>query len=171
MKLKAAPVFFGLCLIFFPVWVWADAVVSLGEASGGAGAEVIVSVKLLSNPENVAAMNFTVQFDAEKLDFVSAAAAEMLTRAGKEIKANPPGKGCLKIVIYGMNTNVIPNGTIAEITFAVKSDVKKDSVLLDLHSLVAYSGDCRPVDSREIDASVKCSGGESGKKCPWWKFW
>ena len=162
MKIRALSVVFGLWFTLMPQLVWADATISLGNVSGDAGTNVVVPITLTSNPQNIVAINFTINFDSDKLEYISTARTDILTTAGKELEAHSPQSGQLRVVIYGINQNMISDGVIGNITFSIKSDASVGDITLDLDNLASCTGDANSVTSTAVDAAVTCASGGSG---------
>ena len=166
MKIKSLFVFIGFCIVFIPGLALADATVTLGDVSGEAGTNVLVSVTLSSNPQNVSSMNFTINFDSARLEYVSAAGTAILTSAPpngaeKQFEVNSPQNGQIKAVIYGINQNIIPDGVIGNITFKIRDNAATGDIALDLTDLVTCTEDADLVASTAVDAAVTCSSGGS----------
>ncbi|MDY7031956.1 MAG: cohesin domain-containing protein [Thermodesulfobacteriota bacterium] len=159
--MKWKPMFVIVCCLctLIPRLVLADATVSLENVSGETGTDVVVPVTLSSNTQDVAAMNFTVTYDPNALEYASMVGTDVLVDAEKEIRLNTPIAGQLNVVIYGINQNAISDGVIAYITLTIRNSAGEQSVALDLDGLVACSGDAQSIDSTAVDASVTCSLG------------
>lgn len=167
MKIKSLYVFIGFLIVFMPGLALADATVALGDVSGDAGENVLVSLTLSSTPQNVSSMNFTIYFDSAVLEYISAAGTAMLTDAfpggaEKQFEVNSPQNGEVKALIHGMNQNIIGDGVIGNITFMIRNNAPAGDIALDLTDLVACAGDADPVVSTAVDAAVTCSSGGSG---------
>ncbi|MDY6881529.1 MAG: CFI-box-CTERM domain-containing protein [Thermodesulfobacteriota bacterium] len=166
MKSKLLCVWVGLMIALVPTSALADATLSLGDVSGEAGTQVTVSVTLSSNPQNVSSMNFIVEFDPALLEYLSAQGTALVTDvppggAEKQFEVFSPQDGEVRVVIYGMNQNIIPDGVVANIRFRIMDNAPAGDISLDLGDLVTCTGGAVLVLSTSVDACVTCSGGGS----------
>ena len=158
MKFRALLLILIFCFALIPGLVLADATVSLDNVSGDPGTDVVVPVSLSSSPQDVAAMNFTINFDSSKLEYVSVVGTSILTNAEKELESNSPSAGQVIFVIYGINQHTIADGIIANITFTINNDAGSGEIVLDMDDLVACSGEAELINSTAVDANIYPSG-------------
>lgn len=112
--------FIGMLFIAPYSTAWANASLNIRDASGFPASTTVVGVNFSSTSDAVA-VNFRVNFDASKLQFVSAEAGTAAQAADKEVEGEQPSSGVASVVVFGLNNNAIPNGRLVNMVFIVKS--------------------------------------------------
>ena len=122
-----------VCMILlvscFPFACFAEggASVSVGNASGKAGEEVTVNVNLADNP-GLVAMTLDVNYDADKLELVSANDAGILKGFSSPSAADSNGSYRLNWEDGLATANNTGSGTVATLTFRLKENCDTASV-------------------------------------------
>ena len=109
--------------------------VGTGYAQVGQAAEVPVS--LAANGTQPASMVLSVAYDAAKLTFLSADAGDAATAAGKQVSPGTPANGKVKLVLMGLNENVMADGVVLKLHFTVAAGNTGDNITIGLESASA----------------------------------
>ena len=136
--------------------------ISAGEASATLGAAEDISVSLDISPgsgENVAALQVDIDFDAESLIFRSAEIGEALEKASKEVAFSNVGSGKARIVVYGMNQNLIDKGEIATLIFRLTDKPIAGRSTLTLNNDVVCDEWAALVPSTTTDGAIMITSG------------
>ncbi len=98
------------------------ATVTVGSQAAVRGATIVVPVNLTSSVgENPAGLQFDLTYNTSVLTFVSYADGPVSTAAGKFGSSSNPSAGVRRVVIFGLNPNVIGNGVVCNLTFTVQT--------------------------------------------------
>ncbi len=110
-----------LVLALLGCTAWGQSIqVDLGSASASAGAVVQVPVFLISSGgAQPAGIQLDLSFNASILTFNSASAGPAASAAGKSAVSHSSTPGALRVIVFGMNQNVMADGTIAWIEFKI----------------------------------------------------
>ena len=97
------------------------AVISAGSGSGNPGdANISVPVSLNSQDgAQVAGLNFDLSFDDSRLNVSNVTSGSAASGAGKIMSWSQPSSSTLRVIIFGLNQDAIPNGTVANVIFNV----------------------------------------------------
>lgn len=118
------------------------ATLSVGTAQGNPGDVVSAGVDLNGDGlEN--GMNFDINFDANKLDVQSVSIGAAAQSAQKTLNYSQPQSGVVRIIIFGLNRNVIPDGRVAELEFSIKATAEAGDAVLSLTNVVVSSPDAQ----------------------------
>lgn len=97
------------------------ATLALGTAAGTPGGPQ-VTLPLVYTPgagDLVASMQFDVSFNTTNLTITALLAGPAATSAGKSLVVNQVSPGTYRIIVAGLNQNVISGGTVAQLTFYI----------------------------------------------------
>jgi len=96
---------------------------NLGSASGAPGTDVTIPITLdyEGKTPDISSISVDIGFDPNALDYVSIEIGPVSEEAEKEAMANLVSSNLLRVAILGYNQNVIQSGTLANITFHIKS--------------------------------------------------
>lgn len=117
-----------------------------GSAAGSGDTNIVLPVVLTSGAgENIVGLNFEITHSANlTLDQVTS--GREADESAKSVSSNSPSAGTLRVVIYGIDNNVISDGTIANISFNVSTAGGSDErVTLEFVEVVAADGDAQQV--------------------------
>ena len=116
---------------------------SLSSGSVAAGGSISLNLSAASSGTLPSALQWTVNYPASAIAGMSVAASSTATAAGKSVTCS--GNVC---VLYGMNSQSIPNGTEAVLTFRLASSAS-GNLAIQLGSGFAASpiGDALPVST------------------------
>jgi len=97
------------------------ATLTIGSSSGSPGNKNIsVPISLTSAPgEQVCSFNFDLNFDAAKLSFKEVMLGSVAEGAGKSLSFSQPCSNTIRVVVVGLNQNVINDGTVLTFTFDI----------------------------------------------------
>lgn len=97
------------------------ATLSVGSTSVSPGDKNIsIPVDLTSlSGEKVCGFNFDLNFDTSILSFKEVTLGSVATDAGKSLSFNQPSSNTIRVVVIGLNQNVIGDGTVLNFTFDV----------------------------------------------------
>ncbi len=107
----------------------------LGETT-----EITVSINAIpESGENIAALQFDLDYDKNQLIFDRVTTGEATQQAGKEVAYNQVGStfNSIRVIVYGMNKNTINQGTVANIIFKLSPAAAAGRVELPIHEAVA----------------------------------
>ena len=97
------------------------ATLTISSASGSPGTKNIsVPINLTSAPgEQVCGFNFDLNYDSAKLSFKEVKLGSVAEGAGKSLSFSKPSSNTVRVVVVGLNQNVIGDGTVLTFTFDV----------------------------------------------------
>ena len=116
---------------------------NLGSASGAPGTDVTIPITLDYEGEtpDISSISVEIGFDPNALDYVSIEIGPVSEEAEKEAMANLVSSNLLRVAILGYNQNVIQSGTVANITFHIKSGASGQITLYNTPSASDPNGD------------------------------
>jgi len=97
------------------------ATLSIGTASGSAiDKNISIPVELISAPgEQVSGFNFDLNYDSAKLSFKEVTLGSVAVDARKSLSFSQPSSNIVRVVVIGLNQNVIGDGTVLNFTFDI----------------------------------------------------
>jgi hypothetical protein len=97
------------------------AVISAGSGLGDPGdANISVPVRLNSQDgAQVAGLNFDLSFDDSRLNVSNVTIGSEASGAGKVMSWSRPSSNTVRVIIFGLNQDTIPNGPVANVIFNV----------------------------------------------------
>jgi len=97
------------------------ATLTIGSASSSPGTKnIAIPINLTSVPgEKVCSFNFDLNFDASKLSFKEVTLGSAATQVGKSLSFSQPSSNTIRVVVVGLNQNVIRNGEVLTFTFNI----------------------------------------------------
>ena len=96
------------------------ATLTIGSASGLPGKSISILINLTSAPnEKVCGFNFDLSYDAAKLSFKEVKLGSVAVDAGKSLSYSQPKPSTIRVVVVGLNQNVIGDGTVLTFTFDI----------------------------------------------------
>jgi len=107
---------------------------SLASGSGAPGATISLDLTLTSNQPAVAGLQWTFTYWATDVAAIDVAAGPAAVSAGKSVTCRG-GAGGVNCLLWGVNTNIIPNGVVARVkvtlaaTSAAVSSIRVSDVL------------------------------------------
>jgi hypothetical protein len=112
--------------------------------SGAAG--VTVPVNLAPAPgENVSAVQFDLLYDETAFPVFDAEPGETAQAAGKSVLTSTPAKGCLRIIVTGLNQTVIAEGTLVWVVLDVAEGIPELAYALTVENAVLAAPDSTSV--------------------------
>jgi hypothetical protein len=97
------------------------AVISAGSGSGNPG-DTNISVQVRLNSQDgarVAGLNFDLSYDVSRLNVSNVTIGSAASPAGKTMSWSRPSSDTVRVIIFGLNQDTIPNGTVANVIFNV----------------------------------------------------
>jgi PKD repeat protein len=137
--------------------------ISVSNASGLPGETVTVQVSLSGSGGGICALATDIAFDTGRLSFAGAAAGAAASAAGKQVVAEEVQPGTLRLGVYGMNQTPIPDGVVAELTFAIGSLAAGSVPLTPACSAANCAGG--PVQPSCFPGSVTVGGSQCTLTC------
>jgi len=133
-------------LLGLPIAAFTQSItLSIGSSSGTAGGTVSLPISLSSSGgAQTAGLQWTFTFSSD-ITGVTVVAAPLATSAAKSVSCS--GNNCL---IFGLNSNVMADGTVATATFQIASNPSTATIPVQLTSVVA---------STALGASISATGG------------
>lgn len=100
--------------------------------------EVMVPVLLdRSGSEAVSGLQFDVRFPADKLKYVGTEPGEAALSADKQLSAEAMQAGHVRVLIAGLNLNIIGSGVVARLRFTLDDNTIPDTYALVLQGVLA----------------------------------
>lgn len=139
-----------------------QAVLSVASGSGLPGATgVSIPVSLTSQGgAHVAGLNFDLNFDASRVEVptgtcngIAVALGSAAASADKSISCSHPSSSSVRVIIFGLNTNVISDGPVAVVTFDVLAGAAPGTFALTLSNWAASDPDGQGVPVTTSDGS------------------
>lgn len=98
---------------------------TLGRTRGQTGGEVTVPLTYRQSSGPAAAgMATDIRFDPKGLTQPRCAAGAALSSGQKSVKCAEPQPGLLRVAIYGLNLDPVPDGEVATVTFRVSPQAR-----------------------------------------------
>ena len=137
-----------------------SSLIDVGSAAGSAGTNVQVPVYLESTGgAQPAGLQVDVAFDASVLTFVQSSTGSAATAAGKSATSNTLPSGNLRILVAGLNQNVIANGVVALLEFQVSAAAPIATTALVASNVVSSNPQAQTIDSSGGTGLVIIDGG------------
>jgi len=134
------------------------ATLTIGSASGSPGNKNIsIPVELTSAPgEKVCGFNFDLCFDTSKLSFKEVALGSVAVGAGKSLSFNQPSSNIIRVVVIGLNQNLIGDGTVLTFSFDIldNAPVGKSALTITKASISDPNGKALPVNIEGVELSI-----------------
>ena len=108
------------------------ATLRLESGSGEPGDTVVLSIHLDSTEAAICGLNFDLGFDTGKLDFKTVELGAQAKKAGKSLSSSQPSNDVVRVLVIGLNQNIIESGGVVKVTFALRSDSPKGSTGITL---------------------------------------
>ncbi len=121
------------CTLIFTSYLEA-ATLRVGSNSGSPGDKNIsIPINLNSSPgEEVSAFNFGLKFDTSRLSFKEVTLGSVAEDSGKSLSHSKPGSNTIRLVVIGLNQNVIGDGTVLTCTFDIIDNAPSGKVKLTI---------------------------------------
>jgi hypothetical protein len=117
--------------------ILAQVTLKVAPGSAVAGGADSLNISLTSGPGGApVAVQWTLNYSNSDLTGISLQAGPAATSTGKSLSC-APSAGSVRCIIWGMNTNIIPNGAIATANFIVSRQAAASSALQITESLAA----------------------------------
>lgn len=127
--------FSGHGLIFEKAGAANDPELTVGSISAAPGANIEIPIMFSVGITGVRTMNFNISLPTN-IVYVSIAAGSAATAAGKNVQANVVGTS-LRVLVFGINREVIGSGTLAIVTLKVASAAAPGAYQLAPSGIVA----------------------------------
>jgi len=151
-------VFLAVAAVFVTAGPLLAAQVSMPVTQARAGETVESSVQYRAQGAEVAALNFDLAFDDSVLTItptVGSAAAD----AGKGLEYTVLPSGNLRVLIFGVNENVIGDGSLIDLTIEVSADSSPGPHVIEFVDATFASPDAEAVPVRVRSGRVIRVGG------------
>ena len=134
------------------------ATLSIGSSSGSPGTKNIsIPINLSSaSGEKVCGFNFDLNYDSTKLSFKEVTLGSVAVGAGKSLSFSQPNQGTIRVVVVGLNQNVINEGTVLTFAFDVLKNALAGKAELNITkpSLSDPNGKALPVNIKDGELEV-----------------
>jgi hypothetical protein len=115
---------------------------------------VTVPVSVNATQASPAGVQFDVQFDASKLQFVSVNIGTAGSNASKTVTTNVlGGNQGVRVLIFGVNENTIANGTVANVVFNTIGN-SGDQVAVSLANVTSSDATAKVVSTTQSGGTV-----------------
>src|SRR5467141_3991567 len=127
----------GLCAILIgPAWGQSVAL-SVGSGSGAPGGTVSIGISLANlGGAQPAGLQWSLSYSSADISSVTVAADSAATSAGKSVSCSS-SSGSTTCVVFGLNTTVIGNGSVATASFQISASSLATSIPIQIGGVVA----------------------------------
>jgi hypothetical protein len=112
---------------------------TLGSASGQPGAAVSVPLSYSTSTAQASALIWTFAYSPADITNVSVATGQASSAAQKSVACSAIASGRYKCIVYGLNRNLIGNGTVATATFTLAANTVAASTTIGVENSGASS--------------------------------
>jgi len=134
------------------------ATLTIGSSSGSPGEKsVSIPINLTSAPgEKVCGFNFDLNLDATKLSFKEVTLGSVAADAGKSLSFSQPSSNTVRVIVVGLNQNVISDGIVLTFSFDILSSAPKGETELAISkaSISDPNGKSLAVKTSEVELLV-----------------
>ena len=139
-----------LCLLFIitcsSLSFAEDLTLSLSSDQGTPGQTVSLILSLsYSQPYTASAFQLDINYDSDVLENPTATEEQILIDAGKQISPSYPSSGVFRMVVTGINQDIILPGDVVTVNFDIKLDAEAGQTDLTLSNLAATEPDGQPL--------------------------
>ena len=127
--------------------------VNLTVESVADNGQVVVPINLTSVNNTPAGLQFDLNFDNSKLSFVKMNVGSQTSAAGKTVTPNVLPNGNVRVLITGLNTNTIADGTVAEAVFTTTGNTG-DTAAVALIDVKASDVSAQEISATKTDGTV-----------------
>jgi hypothetical protein len=124
------------------------------------GNTVLTSAEYTAQGAQVAGLQFDVLYNPSALSLSSAQAGSAATLASKSIAFNLESPGDTRFIIFGLNQNVIGNGSVADLKFQVSSTAPAGPYNLSLSGIVGSDASGHAVTITNLNPAPTASAPE-----------
>jgi hypothetical protein len=135
------------------------AVLSVDPVTAQAGSSVPIAVRFVAAGTGVAAFQFDLSYDPTMA--LGATAASAATSAGKDVYTAAIAQGRTRILLAGLNQQILGDGPVITLTALVSSSAAAGVYALHLTNAVASDPDGKIVPLTTSDGSVTVNGSGS----------
>ncbi len=133
--------------------------ITLGNASGAPGSEVMVPISLTKNGPNIVTIApLVITFDAGVLSFGSCAKTAEVS-SGKSVNAATPQAGRITVALSG-DLETLPDGDILQCTFTIAAEAAAGETPLTFQSAGLADDQFNDYEATGTNGSVTITGGE-----------
>ncbi len=139
--------------------------IDMASVPGSAGATVQVPVHLYSfGGAQPAGLQLGLDFNPAVLTFRQASAGPVATAAGKSAQANSPSAGNLRLIVFGLNQNVMSDGIVAYLEFQIAAGAAPVATPLTASSASAAGSQAQNIQAVGGSGAVIVGGGVASPK-------
>ncbi len=132
-----------------------DLTLSLSSTSGSLGQTVNLTLNLAyPGTATASAFQLDINYDPDVLENPLATEEQILIDADKQISPSYPSSGVFRMVVAGINQDIILPGDTITVNFDIKLDAEAGQTNLVLSNLAATEPDGQPLDPLGSDGSV-----------------
>lgn len=125
-----------VCALLVPGVVFA-ASLTVESMSAKRDDTITINIQYLAEGASVSALNFDLLFDETQLVLNSVNAGPAAIAATKEVDSHTPNAGLEKVIVYGLNSVTISDGTIIACSFSVAAAAIEGDTILSIANQVA----------------------------------
>lgn len=135
------------------------ATLTIGTATAAAQASAAVNVTFTSQGDSVTDLNFDIGYDSAAMS-VNVTAGQLVTAAGKTLASSDPASGKKRVLITGLNSNALGDGTLVTLTVNLRAAAPGSlSVKFASGSVKATDKNGKDVRVTTSDGAVTVTGG------------
>ncbi len=135
---------------------------SRDAAEPGGASEITVSFAHRSR-EQVSGIQFDLAVDAPPLSLSAAVAGAAASQAGKAVSSNELEPGRYRILVAGLNQNILGAGVVAELTLAVAGDAAPGAYPVRLANVIMSDPSGGRVSATAEDGAIEVTGEAEGE--------
>jgi hypothetical protein len=151
-------------LLILPIQAspYPDARVSIGSEVTSRDSNVAVPINFSEGAGNASTMQFDIELPDGVL-FINATTGPAAASANKDVQTNDinlssDGPTTIRFIIFGLNLDIVRNGTLSIATFYVNSSASSGQLQLSIAQLVISDNDANEIPSNGSDGSIYVPG-------------
>lgn len=130
--------------------------ISVGSISGAKGSTVDLPISFTPGTTGVSALQFDLTLPSS-LTYVSVTTGSAATQAGKSVEANATTSTQVRVLVYGLNQNIINSGQIASVKLSISPSAPSGSLSVVIGGVVASDPNALAVTTTGTGGSVVVS--------------
>ncbi len=150
-----------------------SATLSIESGNEYTGTQIEVNVSLNpSTQESVSACQFDVLYDTTVYEIISVVTGDSSLAAQKQVQYNTVTSGQIRVIIAGLNQNIIPSGSVAKLNVKVCSSAPAGTYELSLNRVILSNPIGTSVPATPVNGimTIQRSSYHSADQNHDWKF-
>lgn len=156
---------FALAVLALPRLCHA-AQMGIAELSGKAPGVIAAPVAIQVGAEQVAALQFDLHFDASRVEILDIVPGPAAEAAKKDVNWTANGQGRSRVILAGLNRNILASGTVAVATYRVRELPGSEGATLEMKNVILSDAFGTEVPSSIVETSRIMLSRESASAVP-----